>query len=170
MQFLLRSCGRGDENALSLIGQATILETYAGLAEGEDLYAYVREEFSVGKVTEILNDELVKAWVVEVDPGKCVVGYALVLSQNKDRPFSTSELQRLYVLHRFHGLGLGTLLMDAVLEHARANKTTMLALRANSQNSHAIDFYKRYEFKVVSEEPFRAGERDYSVLVMQRVP
>lgn len=168
MQFLLRTGGAGDEKALSLIGQATILETYAGLAEGADLYAYLTQEFNADRVASTLREDRVQTWFVEIIPGNCVVGYALVLSHDDGSAFSTSELQRLYVLYRFHGLGLGGMLMDAVLEHARENDTERLTLRVNSQNKHAIDFYRRHGFTVVSEEPFRAGERDYGVLVMQR--
>jgi len=32
---------------------------------------------------------------------------------------------------------------------------------------NAIDFYSRIGFRVVGEKPFRAGERDYTVLVMR---
>lgn len=57
--------------------------------------------------------------------------------------------------------------MNEVLEYARANGTRTMTLRVNSQNESAIAFYARYGFAVVSEEPFRAGERDYRVFVMQ---
>jgi hypothetical protein len=41
MNFSTRVCGPGDEQALSLVGQGTILETYAGITDGDDLIKYV---------------------------------------------------------------------------------------------------------------------------------
>jgi diamine N-acetyltransferase len=166
MDFRLRLCGPGDEAALSLIGQATILETYAGIAEGSDLYAYVMKDLGVESFTELLRCERSCTWVVETAVGTCAVGYALLLPGEGAEPFSTTELERFYLLYRFHGLGLGKRLMDEVLGYARAKRTRLISLRVNSQNARAIAFYERYGFETVAEEPFRAGERDYHVLVM----
>jgi hypothetical protein len=47
MEFATRVCKPGDETALSLIVQATILETYAGITEGEDLVKYVSTELTL---------------------------------------------------------------------------------------------------------------------------
>lgn len=167
MDFRLRLCGPDDALAVSLIGQATILETYAGLAEGSDLYGYVTNDLNVQRFGELLASERARAWVVETEVGKCVVGYALLLSPEGTDPSSTVELERFYLLYRFHGLGLGKRLMDELLAHARAKRTNHMSLRVNSQNARAIAFYERYGFEAISEEPFRAGERDYHVLVMR---
>ena len=166
MDFRLRRCGPGDETAVSLVAQATILETYAGLAEGSDLYTYVKKDLGVESFRNLLASERACAWVIETEVGRCAVGYALLLSGEGAEPYATTELERFYLLYRFHGLGLGKRLMDEVLAHARAKRTTLMSLRVNSQNARAIAFYKGYGFKAVAEEPFRAGERDYRVLVM----
>jgi diamine N-acetyltransferase len=165
MEFRLRLCGPGDEMALSLIGQATILETYAGIAEGSDLYAYVMKDLGVETFRELLSSERARTWLVETTVGTCAVGYAL-LRFSEGEPSSTAELERFYLLYRFHGLGLGQQLMEAVLANARTQRIRLMSLRVNSENARAITFYERYGFETVSEEPFRAGERDYRVLVM----
>ena len=36
----LRQCASGDEAALALVGQATFLETFAGILGGEDIVAH----------------------------------------------------------------------------------------------------------------------------------
>lgn len=166
MDFGLRLCVPGDEEALSLIGRATILETYAGIAEGSDLYTYANEEFGVEIFRDLLASDRARTWAIETEAGKCMVGYALVLSAEDGEAFSVSELKRLYLFYRFHGLGLGKRLMNQVLAHARASGTRVMTLRVNSQNASAIAVYERYGFTVVSEEPFRAGGRDYRVFVM----
>jgi diamine N-acetyltransferase len=168
MRFLLRTCVPGDEIALSLIGQATILETYAGISEGTDLYAYVREEFTAERLATLLKSDRSRAWLIEAEPGRSAVGYAIVLSPSDVAPFSTSELQRFYVFFRFHGCGLGKMLMEAVLTDAASRNTELITLRVNAQNLRAIEFYRRYGFLATSEEPFHAGQREYRVLVMSK--
>jgi hypothetical protein len=106
VDFVLRLCGPGDEKAVSLISQATILETYAGFAEGTDLHTYVSEELGVEKIRELLSSDRARIWALEAGVGKCMVGYAVAVSAEECEPFSMTELKRLYLFHRFHGLGL----------------------------------------------------------------
>ena len=57
MEFATRLCGPGDEGALSLVAQATILETYAGITEGDDLVTYANAESSVADFRRIVGSE-----------------------------------------------------------------------------------------------------------------
>jgi diamine N-acetyltransferase len=168
MEFDLRLCGLGDELALSLVAQATILETYAGLADGADLYTYVTGELDARHFHTWLTSDRARIWAVEARTGKCIAGYALIFSDESGEPFKTAELKRLYVLYRFHGSGLGKRLMDAVLEYGRACGTQSLMLRVNTYNERALRFYERYGFERIGEEAFIAGERNYPVFVMRR--
>jgi len=40
MEIATRPCRPGDEKALSIVAQGTILETYAGITDGHDLVTY----------------------------------------------------------------------------------------------------------------------------------
>ncbi len=168
-EFVVRLCGTGDEEAVSLISQATILETYAGNAEGADLHAYVTTELTAEAWRKLLATDRARIWLAETSVGRCAVGYAAAISAEEGEPFSVTELKRLYVFYRFHRFGLGRKLMDEVMAHARASSTRRLTLRVAAHNENAIRFYGHYGFKIVSEEPFHAGERDYRVFVMQLV-
>lgn len=75
--------------------------------------------------------------------------------------------KRLYLLYRFHRNGLGQLLMNEVLAAGRQSRVVKLFLKVQDANQSAIDFYLHNGFRVVGEEPFRAGTRDYKVLVMR---
>jgi diamine N-acetyltransferase len=167
VEFLIRLCGPGDEEAVSLINQATILETYAGLSKGTDLVVYVSNELSVDVFKRMLSSERVRVWTVETIVGGCTVGCAVVLSEEGGEPFSTMKLERLYIFYRFHGQGLGKKLMNEVLSFARQRKTNTISLRVHAENAHAIGFYEHYGFKATGSEMFHAGEGSYRVLVMQ---
>lgn len=166
MDFHVRRCDASDATAISLLGQATILETYAGVSEGSDLYAYVSTGLGVETFRKLLESDKTQTWIAETAVGKCGVGYALVRQDQAGETASTTVLERLYPLYRFHGLGVGKRLMEEALAYARARRSRLMSLQVNALNSRAIDFYERFGFKTVGEEPFRAGDRDYRTLVM----
>jgi diamine N-acetyltransferase len=167
MEFSTRVCKPGDEQTLSLIGQATILETYAGISAGNDLIQYVSAEMSVAAFTESLADKGVRTWIAETAVGKCAVGYALVVSDKNPKLFSSFELKRLYIFYRFHGSGLGKRLMQDVLSFAKEMKSEKMWLQVHEANHHAIEFYKRNGFVQTGRDLFKAGEGSYHVLKLE---
>lgn len=106
MEFATRPCKPGDQKALSLVAQATILETYAGITEGDDLITHATTELSVDNFSRSLADDRVRAWIAETTVGKCAVGYAVAVSDDDAKSFSSFELKRLYAFYRFHGNGV----------------------------------------------------------------
>jgi ribosomal protein S18 acetylase RimI-like enzyme len=168
MEFHVRRCGPGDESALSAVGKATFLETYAGTAEGSDILAYMEKEHSVEHYQRWLTAGSAHIWVVETAIGGSAVGYLVAVDLDDEHLCTQMEIKRIYLLYRFHGNGIGRLLMNEILSAARDKKVTALILRVHDNNHNAIDFYLRHGFRIVADEPFRAGERDYKVLVMKR--
>jgi diamine N-acetyltransferase len=164
MEFATRLCGPGDEQALSLVAQATILETYAGITDGSDLIKYVRADPSVTDFTRIVASDGARAWIVETVIGKCPVGYALAVSDEGTKSFSSFELKRLYVFYRFHGRGLGKRLMEDALSFARNVQSEKIWLQVHEANHPAIEFYKRFGFVQTGDELFPVGEGLYRVL------
>jgi ribosomal protein S18 acetylase RimI-like enzyme len=167
MEFKIRRCGPGDERALSALGRATFLETYAGTAEASDILTYMETEHSVEHYQHWLAGDSTQIWVVETAFGSSAIGY-LTASNFDDAGLSAQmDIKRIYVLHRFHRNGIGNLLMNKILTTAREKNVTALILKVQEINQNAIDFYFQHGFRIVGDEPFRAGERDYKVLVMK---
>jgi diamine N-acetyltransferase len=166
MDFTTRVCGTGDEKALSLIAQATVLETYAGITHGLDLIAHVTRDLTAEEFGRMVASERVRAWIAETVPGKCVVGYAMAVADEDAKSFSSFELKRLYLFYRFHGNGLGKRLMEEVLSFAGQMKSERIWLQVHEANSHAIEFYKRFGFMQTGTDLFRAGEGSYRVLTL----
>jgi ribosomal protein S18 acetylase RimI-like enzyme len=171
MEFSTRVCKPGDELALSLVGQATILETYAGIADGDDLIKYASAEMSVAAFAESFADGGFRAWIAETSVGKCPVGYAVAVSDETWKLFSSFELKRLYIFYRFHGSGLGKKLMQDVLSFAKGMKSDKMWLQVHEANHHAIDFYKRFGFVQTGTDLYKAGNGSYQVLKLElRLP
>jgi diamine N-acetyltransferase len=166
MEFTTRLCGPGDEKDLSLVAQATILETYAGITDGNDLVTYVTAELSVADFSRILASDRMCAWIAETTVGTCPVGYALAVSDEGANSFSSFELKRLYIFYRFHGTGLGKKLMGDVLSFAKQMNSETIWLQVHEANQHAIEFYKRFGFVQTGADLFQAGKGSYRVLTM----
>jgi diamine N-acetyltransferase len=168
MEFHTRLCRPGDELALSLIAQATILETYAGITNGADLVKYVTSKlFSVGDFSQMLADDRSRAWVAETSVGSCAVGYAIAVADEDAKSFSSFELKRLYIFYRFHGNGLGKRLIEDVLSFAKRMKSETIWLQVHEANQHAIEFYTRFGFVQTGTDVFRAGDGSYRVLTLR---
>jgi ribosomal protein S18 acetylase RimI-like enzyme len=167
MEFSTRVCKPGDEQALSVVGQGTIMETYAGITDGDDLIKYVTAEMSVAALSESLADDDFRAWIAETSVGKCPVGYAAAVSDQNTQAFSSFELKRLYIFYRFHGSGLGKRLMQDVLSFAKEMKSEKMWLQVHEANHHAIEFYRRYGFVQTGTDLYKAGKGSYQVLKLE---
>jgi GNAT superfamily N-acetyltransferase len=69
---------------------------------------------------------------------ECAVGSARVLLGEGTDSVAMTVLERLYLLYRFHGLGLGKRLMEEAVAYARANKSRVIALKVNAQSTRAM--------------------------------
>jgi ribosomal protein S18 acetylase RimI-like enzyme len=155
--IVLRRCGIGDAEALSLIGAATFLETFAGALEGEDILKHCRVQHAAERYAAWLTDDAYRLCLAELRSAP--VGFAVV--SPADLPVALTaddvELKRIYLLHRFRGCGLGRRLMDWSIDEARAMGKRRLLLGVNADNTAAIRFYERAGFERIGERKFLVG-------------
>jgi GNAT superfamily N-acetyltransferase len=121
----------------------------------------------VADFSRIVASDRMCAWIAETTIGKCAVGYAVAVSDEDAKSFSSFELKRLYVFYRFHGNGLGRRLMEDVLSFAKGVKSETIWLQVHEANHHAIQFYKRFGFVQTGVGLFPAGKGSYRILTMQ---
>ena len=159
----------GDELALAQVGQATFLETFAGVLDGADLLAHCSRQHTHGVYHDWVADERVSIWLATIEPGAAPVGY-LVLTPPAlpvaDPGPGDLEIKRLYLLHRFQGAGVGRRLLDAAMMHARERGARRLLLGVYAHNRDALAFYARCGFRDVGERRFRVGHNDYDDRVL----
>jgi ribosomal protein S18 acetylase RimI-like enzyme len=165
----IRRCALGDEVALSIVGQASFLDTFAGILSGKDILGHCVRQHSSEKYAAWLQDIASAVWIAEVEPGQAPVGY-LVLTK-PDLPLSAvspadAEVKRVYLLNRFRGAGLGRRLMLEAETHARTRGVRRLLLGVYSGNSAAISFYERLGYKRIGERSFAVGENTYHDFIL----
>jgi ribosomal protein S18 acetylase RimI-like enzyme len=172
MSVSIRQCGPGDEAALALVGQATFLETFAGILPGADIVAHCEKQHSTAKYAAWLADAKSAVWVAELAPGAAPVGY-LVLTK-PDLPLADVgpgdlEVKRVYLLQRCQGNGVGAQLMEAARLFAAAQGVRRLLLGVYGKNAAAIGFYERLGYVRVGTRDFQVGQGVYHDLILARL-
>jgi diamine N-acetyltransferase len=168
-EIVIRECAPADAEMLSSVGQATFLEAFAGILPGPDIRAHCANQHSVAVYRDWLQTDTSKLWIAEAEVGRAGVGY-LALTPPKlpiaePRP-DDLEVKRVYILHRFHGFGIGRRLMDAATEYARTKRCRRLLLGVYSKNHEAIAFYEKLGYVRAGVRKFRVGHNDYDDLIL----
>ncbi len=166
----LRRAGPDDADALSVVGTATFLESYAAIIDGAGLVRHCAEKQSSKAYAKALKADDQALWLAEVEPGRAPVGYLHLTAP--DLPIETKagdiEIKRIYVLATLQRQGLGRLLLNQAALHARENKARRLLLGVYKKNERALAFYDRVGFERVGERDFDVGGVVYSDWVLAK--
>jgi ribosomal protein S18 acetylase RimI-like enzyme len=166
----IRQAGPGDEYAVSLVAAATFLETYAHMIPGADMVAHCLSVHSPGAYARWLNDPKVTIWLAETSV-KAPAGYLLLtdatLPVGAPEPHDL-EIQRIYVLSRFHRTGLGHALMNLAVAKAVARGAARVVLGVHNDNARALAFYARQGFRVIDSRSFQVGTSVFCDSVLGR--
>lgn len=148
-----------DADALALVGQATFLETFAGILDGGAIVAHCARAHAAAQYRAWLHDPDAAIWLAETAVGNAPVGYAVVARPQLPGadPARDLELKRIYLLGRFHGGGAGKRLMAEAVEYASAAGADRLLLGVYSGNEAALGFYKRQGFVHLTHRQFNVG-------------
>lgn len=167
-EFRIRRATPRDAGMLAQIGAATFLETYTEIIPGEDMVAHCAAQHSVSVYEHYLSDPACSVWLAEYMRTGAPVGYAV--NCPPDLPVAQEEgdveLKRIYVFSRFHGAGLGRLLMLAALHDARVRGAPRLLLGTYSENHRAIAFYRKHGFEQIGTRKFLVGDQLFDDVVL----
>lgn len=166
MTWSIRGAERADAGALSLIGSATFLETFAAVHTGDEIVAHCRDEHSVAAYERLIGPDC-DCWILETAATKAPIGYSMLtpadLPGQRDGDL---ELKRIYVLSRFHGGGAGAELMRRAIVRARDRGAERMLLSVYSDNARAIAFYRKQGFQKIGDHHFFVGETGYLDFVL----
>ena len=107
MDFTIRRAMPDDAQALSVLGAATVLETYTGLLPGPDLLAFCAAKHSPAQYAALLNDPGSTVWIAQAPLG-APIGYLVLVPATlplEGPQLGDYEVLRIYVLHPFHKTG-----------------------------------------------------------------
>ncbi|QNH62849.1 GNAT family N-acetyltransferase [Hymenobacter sediminicola] len=157
---------------LASIGRQTFLETFAADNQPADMAEYLEENFTPEKQLEELQDANTLFLLARMN--QQLVGYAKLrlhsqLGNHPDRtPEERLEIERLYVLEDWIGTGLGATMMCRALEEGRQNRCRAVVLGVWEKNVRALEFYRRFGFKVIGEHEFVLGTDVQNDLILRK--
>lgn len=164
----IRRADLGDAAVLADLGRQTFHDTFAEQNSKEDMDAYMREAFTVERLTAELQ-EPGAVYLVAEDSSK-VVGFAK-LTPSEPPPCVTTpsplRLLKLYVSAEAIGSGVGAALMRASVEWAKRSGYESLWLGVWEHNHRAKAFYERWGFEPVGAEVFLLGSDEQTDVLMQ---
>jgi GNAT superfamily N-acetyltransferase len=153
-----RDAGPDDAARLADLSRRTFVETFGHLYRREDLDAFLLKLNEEDWRRE-LADPAYRIRLAE-DGGEAAGFIKLApLSLPVEPRGPALELRQLYLLKRWHGLGVSQLLIAWLLGQARRRGAEELYLSVWSGNDRARRFYERYGFVYVAPYAFMVGEQ-----------
>ncbi len=144
-----------------------MLETYAELVDGPDIVAHCENRHSVAVYAAWLADPSVVIWIAETIR-RNAVGYLVLMPATlpDDAPHPDDlEVQRIYVLSRYHGTGIGHALMTRAVEESARRGARQVVLGVLKRNTRAVAFYRRQGFREVGTRVFQVGSARFDDFV-----
>ena len=155
----IRPCTLQDLTVLRNLAEATFTETFAQLNNPRDFQAYLKTAFSLEKVRSEISHPDTEFYLLMLDgqyAGYLKLNFGSAQSDLQD--VQSLEIERIYVLSQYQGLGLGRHLFDLALRRAKARSLSYIWLGVWEKNEKAIGFYKRQGFYEFSSHVFQMGE------------
>ena len=164
-KIIVRTAKDSDFDILQSITNSTFIATYGAFNTTENMQAYLTSHFSKKALMEQFNNPEVQFFLAEQND--TTLGYMKVnrgASQTESNYPNTLEIERIYVLAKFHGKGYGKLLLQKAIEVAKTDLLENVWLGVWDQNPKAISFYERNGFSTFGVHEFILGDepqRDY---------
>lgn len=165
----LRICGVEDAGAVQRVAEATYRETFGPVNTADNLEAYVHECLSEARLAVELGcgDSI---FVLAEDAGG-PAGYLkmnLGAAQTELQDEKALEIERIYVLARAQGTGLGQRFMDFALDEARRRGLGWVWLGVWEHNERALRFYEKNGFARFGQHIYRLGADEQLDYMLRR--
>ncbi len=155
--IIIRSACLRDAKALSALSIHVWLDTYATEGTSYIIAHYVMSELLPDHFASKLNKPKDQFLVAEYNQN--IVGF-IELVENRPcpiKPSETLEIDKLYVMPRFHGKGIGSMLLKASKNIYKKKGYSFFWLTTWERNAAAIQFYENKGFINTGMVHFRIG-------------
>lgn len=153
---------------LQEIGIQTFSETFSASNTEENMSNYLKEGFSLEKLTGELNNVDSKFFFA-LDKGR-VIGYLKLNfgdSQTELKDYKALEIERIYVLNEYHGKKVGQLLYDKAIQIATQMQVDYVWLGVWEENKRALSFYTKNGFVAFDKHLFKLGDDVQTDIMMK---
>jgi diamine N-acetyltransferase len=146
-EITIRKAGIDDLRLISVLATTSFYEAYFEQDDPHDLANYITESFS----HERLSEELQSAettFLIAFRRGRAV-GYAKLRDGEPNESIENKnavELQRIYLIERAWGTGVGEVLLKRCLKEVRSMGKEVLWLGVWEENKRGLSFYAKHGF------------------------
>lgn len=136
----------------------TFAEAFAEQNTHENIEAYTRSAFNLEQLQLELKQENARWFFLILDNKK--IGYTklnLFRDSDENVVLDTMELQRIYILKKYHGNGYGKTFIEHAMSVAKTHNISTIWLGVWEDNLNALAFYKRCGFREYGSHIFQLG-------------
>lgn len=168
-EFLIRRAGLDDARTISRLSTETFWETYSENpnSDNDDIRTYMAKAYDVDLLAEELKSGSIVFLLAEIDDR--LAGYARLsfgeFAEGVDG-VEPMEINRIYLLREFQGLGFGKRLIDACFNVAKEKSCDTVWLSVWKHNPEAKGFYEKMGFQSVGRVMFDLGGTMHEDIVM----
>ena len=146
----------------------TFVDTFSAYNTEQNMNYYIQTAFADEKLEEELREPTSTFYFIYVDSE--LAGYLKLnqgTSQTELKEESSLEIERIYVLGKFQGKGIGQLLFEKALAVGRQRGVGFIWLGVWEKNLRAIDFYQKNGFVPFDTHVFMLGDDKQLDLMMK---
>ena len=165
----IKKCALRDLESLCGISKETFYQTFVDSNTEENMKAYLESAYNEEKLYKELCNPDSSFFFIYAD--ECLAGYMKL----NEYPYQTDindsdslELERLYVLKDFQGVGLGNDLMNHAISIAAERGKKYIWLGVWEHNERAKRFYKKNGFYRIGAHSFVVGDDVQTDYVMRK--
>jgi len=154
---------------LQRISRQTFYEAFSAVNTEDDMAMYLEHSLSIEKLSAELSNENTEFYFAQLN--EQIIGYLkfnVGEAQTDLQDEQALEIERIYLLIKYAGMGVGQLLMEKAYQVAQIKKVKYIWLGVWEHNTRAIQFYKRNGFSEFGSHMFKLGNDDQRDILMKR--
>jgi ribosomal protein S18 acetylase RimI-like enzyme len=142
-QIVFKDAGYGDIHTIQEVMMKVWPQTYAPIISEDQISYMIQMMYSDQSLHQQMKDgqHFILALTDNVP-----VGYA---SFSRTENWTTYKLHKLYIDTNIQRKGIGTALLNKIIQIIKSDHGKFLHLQVNRNNFHALDFYKKNGFFII---------------------
>ncbi|WP_282112445.1 GNAT family N-acetyltransferase [Maribacter stanieri] len=168
MELTYTLCSLEDLQLLRQISEETFSIAFAKDNNPIDFKNYIEKAFALESIKEeLLNPNSDFFFAYHDNEIVAYFKVNVVEAQSDIKRDDSIELERIYVLSQFQGLGIGEKLLDHIKKLASEKNKKMLWLGVWQENKKAVKFYERHGFEKFDTHPYFIGSDEQTDWLMR---
>lgn len=148
----LREAGYGDIHTIQKLMHRIWPQTYASILHDDQIHYMTQMMYSDQALQQQIKDG---HHFIIAESDHIPVGYA---SFSRTENWTTYQLHKLYIDITLQRKGIGTTVLNKIIQIIKSDHGKFLQLQVNRNNLSAIDFYKKHGFFIIKAIDMDIGE------------